>query len=99
MSTLNVHWRHTAFSHDAGMRTNEDAARMNTDAARTGVLSDEHQEVIDNCPVIVEDVTGRVYRAADLPPDTRVVVNDANHVADPIVEHAKRSGFEIVTNA
>ncbi|MFG0289453.1 MAG: hypothetical protein ACF8CQ_14835 [Rhodopirellula sp. JB044] len=72
---------------------------MNTDAARTGVLTDEHQEVSDNRPVLVEDATGRVYRPADLPPDTRVVVSDPNHLKDTIVDHAKRAGFEIQVNA
>ncbi|MCM2374502.1 hypothetical protein [Aporhodopirellula aestuarii] len=99
MSTLNVHWRHTAFSHDAGLRTNDNASGTDTDIARTGVLSDEHQEVSDQRPVLVEDATGRVYRASDLPPNTRVVVSDINRFADPIVEHAKQAGFEIAKEA
>lgn len=97
MATMTCHWRHKAFSRDAGIRTNEDAARTNVDSARTGILTDEHQEVTDGQPVLVEDVTGRVYRPADLPPETRVVVARVGDPPPPIFDNARRIGFDIVT--
>jgi len=98
MPTMTCHWRHVAFSRDAGIRTNEDAARTNVDSARTGVLTDEHQEVTDGRPILVEDATGRVYRASDLPPDTRVVVAGVGDPPPPLFENARRVGFEIVAS-
>lgn len=98
MSKLVVHWRHEPFSHDAGYRSVEDSARMNSDAARTGILSDEHQEVTDDRPVLVEDITERVYRAADLPPDTVIRVADLQGPAPPIIQHAREAGFRVEPN-
>ncbi|TWT98817.1 hypothetical protein [Neorhodopirellula pilleata] len=96
MPTMTCHWRHEAFSRDAGIRTNEDAARTNVDSARTGILTDEHQEVMNGRPVLVEDATGRVYQSADLPPDTRVVVARVGDPPPPLFENARRAGFDIV---
>ena len=99
MVTLNVYWQHTGFSHDAGMRDNDEIDGTQTDATRTGVLSDEHQEVTDDRPVLIEDASNRVYRPADLPPDTQVIIADANRFAEPIVEHARRAGFDILLDS
>ena len=95
MAMLYVHWRHEQFSHDAGVRSNADAARSEEDAARTGVLTDEHQDVVDYRPVLQEDYTGRIYRAADLPPETIIFVPNLQGPLPPIIEHAKQAGFNI----
>ncbi len=95
MATLNVYWQHTGVSHDAGRRDNSDIEGTQSDATRTGVLSDEHQEVTEGRPVLVEDATRRVYKAADLPPSTQVIVSDANRFAEPIIKHARQAGFEV----
>ena len=95
MSQLKVQIRHEAFSRDAGTRTSEDAGRTSVDSTRTGVLSDEHDASSDQIPLLIEDVTGRVYRAADLPPGTEVVIPDAAATQPDFVERAKRSGFQI----
>ncbi|GAA5507914.1 hypothetical protein [Novipirellula caenicola] len=97
MPQLTVHWRHEGFSHDAGQRSNEDISGTNVDSVHTGVLTDEHQEVTDGRPVLVEDETSRVYRAADLPPDTQVVVAKVTQPLEPMLEKARRAGFEVVT--
>lgn len=98
MSKVNVQFKHEGFSHDAGRRDNDDVDRTNIDSVRTGVLTDEHQEVSDGRPVLVEDRTERVYRAADLPPSTRLIMSDTTDPSAGIVEKAKGAGFDIVLN-
>lgn len=95
MSRVNVQFRHAAFSRDAGVRTNDDAARTNVNSTRTGVLTDENDASSDQVPLLIEDVTGRVYRAADLPPGTDIEVPDAANTHADFLERAKRSGFQI----
>lgn len=95
MSEVHIQFRHEAFSRDAGMRTNDDAARTNVDSTRTGMLTDEHESSSDQIPLLVEDVSGRVYRAADLPSGTEIVIPAAAERHDDLVDRAKRSGFQI----
>lgn len=96
MSQLTVQWQHEGFSHDAGRRDNEDVSGTAVDSVRTGLLTDEHQEVTDGRPVLVEDATERVYRAADLPPDTKVIVAEVTESLRPMIEKARQSGFEVI---
>ena len=96
MATLNVYWQHTELSRDAGTLVDDEPQSSQSEAIRTGILSDEHQEVTEGRPVLIEDETNRVYRAADLPPDTQVIVSDVNRFTEPIVDHARRAGFEII---
>lgn len=95
MSQVHIQFRQEAFSRDAGMRTNEDAARTNVDSTRTGVLTDEHESSSDQIPLLVEDVSGRVYQATDLPPGTEIVIPGAAEGQADLVDRAKRSGFQI----
>ncbi|KAA1258655.1 hypothetical protein LF1_11770 [Rubripirellula obstinata] len=95
MSQVHIQFRHQAFSRDAGMRTNDDAARTNVDSTRTGVLTDEYESSSDQVPLLVEDVSGRVYRAADLPLGTEIVIPEAAERHADLVDRAKRSGFQI----
>ncbi|WP_153556875.1 hypothetical protein [Roseimaritima sediminicola] len=96
MAELSVQWKHEGFSHDAGRRDSDEVEGTAADSVHTGVLTDEHQEVTDGRPVLVEDVTERVYRAADLPPDTRVIVPDVTAVRRAMIDKAKQAGFTIV---
>lgn len=98
MAEMTVRWRHEPLAHDAGRRA-QDEVDFNTDAARTGILTDEHQEVEDGLPVLVEHETGRVYRAADLPPDTVVAVAAVGDPPQPIVQNARAAGFHVVSAA
>ena len=95
---MTVHWRHEPFAKDAGRR---DLAEVdyNTDATQTGVLTDEHPDAMDGSPVIVEDETQRVYRAADLPVDATVVVAAVGDPPQPILENARAAGFHLISAA
>ncbi|TWT56489.1 hypothetical protein [Allorhodopirellula solitaria] len=98
MATINAYWRHAPFSHDAGQRNRDDIAGSEADSVHTGTLSDEHQEVSDGRPVLVEDETGRVYQAADLPPGTQVMVSHTTDQIQQIIEKSRRVGFEVIIN-
>lgn len=92
MTTLQVYWQHESFSHDAGRRDSEEAD-SNAQATHTGRLSNEHQEVLDGSPVIIEDETLRVYRPADLPPGTEVFVTTTPGKSPDLAKDAVRAGF------
>ncbi len=95
MAKITVHWQHTPFSHDAGVRSLDDTSGTDADSVHTGVLTDEDQEASDGRPVLVEDETNRVYQAADLPPGTQVIVTNTTERVQAIVEGARRAGFEV----
>lgn len=95
MANMTVHWRHTAFSRDAGIPKSENEEGKYLDSVRTGVLTDEHQAAVDDRPVLVEDATGRVYRSNDLPPNTEVFVVGVSNPPQPIFENARRAGFQV----
>lgn len=96
MSRMTVHWRHEPFAHDAGRR-DADEVDFNTEAAQTGVLTDEHQDVINGRPLIVEDETNRVYQVSDLPPDTVIVVAEVSSPPQPLLEKAREAGYQLVS--
>ncbi len=99
MATLTVHWQHQPFSHDAGVRSRSDIAGTDADSVHTGILTDEHQEVGDGLPLLVEDATRRVYRPVDLPPGTQVVATATTEPSQPLLDRAKQAGFDVVAAA
>ena len=93
---MTVYWRHEPVERNAGERTLPEVDMAKVPVARTGILTDEHTEVSDDSPVLVEDVTNRVYRAPDLPPDTTVAVAELGVPPQPSVIATKRAGFHVV---
>lgn len=88
MSTLNVYWTSPGFEMD------DQAAAARPDV-RTGVLTTEHEAADEGVPVVVEEVTARVYRPGDLPPDTVLYVEAAPGGLPPLAQLAREAGFKV----
>jgi hypothetical protein len=88
MPTLSVTWEAETFDSEEQRKVGE--------GAHTGVLTTEHEAATEETPVLLEEVSGRVYQPGDLPPDTQlhaVIPSDAPMPG--IVEQARRAGFLI----
>ncbi len=90
MAEINVYWKAKLF-------IPEEQGRSRSDSVQTGLLTDEHEELGESDqPVIVEDVTGRVYTAADLPPGTVIYVEAPPGPLPRIAVAAQEAGFHVV---
>ena len=88
MSTLNVYWASPGFEMD-------DQVISDRPNVRTGILTTQHEAAEEGAPVVVEEVTARVYRPGDLPPDTVLYVEAAPGGLPPLAKLAKEAGFKV----
>lgn len=88
MSTLNVYWRAAGFVPEA-----QDKHQQKD--VHTGVLTDEHDAATPEAPVLVEEVTRRVYTPGDLPPDTVLYVEDHPGELPAVAQKARRAGYAV----
>jgi hypothetical protein len=84
------YWRGQASGVDQG-------GEMTATKTQTGVLTDEHEDVVDGMPVLVEDedLGGRVYQVWELPPNTTVYVETAPGELPEIAQRAIEAGFRV----
>ncbi len=87
MPTLNVYWRAIKFDAEQQSKVAEDV--------RTGLLTTEHEGATEDMPVLLEDRSQRVYRAADLPPDTVLYAEAAPGGLPPLAERSVQAGFHV----
>jgi hypothetical protein len=87
MATLKVHWKARTF--------NIESQQKLEDTVRTGVLTGDEDEVADEQPVIIEDLTGRVYGPRELPPGTVVYVAASPGPLPPLAQRARDAGFTV----
>jgi len=87
MPEVEAYWRAPQFHSEEQAVTN--------DPVRTGVLTTEHEAADDETPVLVEEISARVYRPEDLPPDTTIFVEGPPGKLPPIARLADRAGFVV----
>lgn len=89
MPTLNVYWRIPDF----------DVEEQNKRERRvpfTGLLSDEHDAVTPEIPVVlIEERSNRVYRPGELPPDAVLYIEDHPGPLPPLADQARQAGFRV----
>lgn len=88
MASLHAYWRYPRFNRD---EQRPDGERD----VRTGVLTNEHQEALDDIPVLVEELTERVYHPGDLPPGSVIFVETGSGEMPQLAKLARRAGFLI----
>lgn len=88
MAELNVYIQSREFD-------DENQQKAANFSVRTGVLTTEHVAADEDRPVIVEDVTERVYAPGELPSDAVVYVQGPPGELPPLAKLAKRAGFRI----
>ena len=87
MASVKVYWRAPKFDE-------EQQDRLDRENARTGVLTTEHSAADDDVPVLVEELTGHVYRPGDMPPDAVIYIEDAPGFPD-VARLAVDAGFRV----
>lgn len=94
MARLHVYWKSSGLNQEAGVETSA------IEAVHQGVLTDEHGETVGDEPVLVEEVSQRVYRSGDLPPGAAVYIEDTPEAElPPLAERAREAGFRIARSS
>lgn len=88
MSSIHVFWRERSRDFDS----DKELDRLET---HTGVLTADHEGADEESPVVIEDLTGRVYRAGDFPTNTVLYIEAAPGDLPPIAKVARQAGFQI----
>lgn len=87
MPEIEVYWR--------GPEFNSEQQLLIESKTRTGKLTTEHAAADDDIPVLVEDVSARVYRPGELPTDTIIYVEGPPESLPSIARNAARAGFVV----
>lgn len=88
MSELYAYWEHREFNDDAGRKTDNVVVRQ-------GKLTTSHRQATQDIPVLVEEVSQRVYHASDLPPETVIYIETRPNARPELIELAKNAGFVV----
>lgn len=90
MESVHVFWT------EKGLNFDEDSEyEIDEREVHTGVLTDKAENATDETPVVIEDVTGRVYLPGDFSPDTILYVESAAEGMPAIAEAAVEAGFQV----
>lgn len=90
MSSAHVFWTDHGKNFDDDIEYAWDEREVHT-----GVLTDEADHASGEVPVVVEDVTGRIYMPGDLAPDTILYVESAPEGLPAVAEAAVEAGFHV----
>lgn len=88
MATHHVYWRSAGFDTEA-------QRRHSRHDVHTGVLTDEHEAATPEMPVLIEEISKRVYRPGDLAPNTVVYVENHPGGYPPIAHRARLAGYRV----
>jgi hypothetical protein len=90
MPSVHVFWT------EKGLNFDEDSEyEIDEREIHTGVLTDGAEHASEEVPVVVEDLTGRVYLPGDFPPDTILYVESAPGGMPAIAEAAAEAGYNV----
>lgn len=90
MPSVHVFWTERGLNFDQDLEYALDEREIHT-----GVLTDEAEHASEEVPVVVEDLTGRVYLPGDLPPETILYVESAPGGMPVIAEAAVEAGYKV----
>ncbi len=83
-----VYWESAGYDMEHGI----DGRRK---SVHQGILTTDHEAAPGGLPILVEEVTGNLYRPEDLPPETIVYVESAPGDLPEIAQLAKRAGYRV----
>jgi hypothetical protein len=90
MESAQVFWS------EAGINFDEDPEfDIDRREVHTGLLTDDAEYATGDGPVVVEDLTGRIYLPDDLRPDTVLFIESAAGAMPPIAEAARQAGYHV----
>jgi hypothetical protein len=90
MASVHVFWTDPGINFDEDMEMAFDERELHT-----GVLTDEAEHASEEVPVVVEDLTGRVYLPGDFPAQTVLFVESAPGALPAIAEAAAEAGYNV----